>query len=465
MLKNIIFIFTIIISSVVFAEPFLPSGLGESTEPSLPSGLFGNTENNKTNFENENDSPFVFNGFIEGRLGGRTQNQNYERDISIGEIRLQTDIEYEKKGITGKFVADFLYDGVVENTELDLENGDGFMDLREANLAFSPFDFMDVKIGRQILTWGLGDLIFINDFFPKDWNSFFNGRDEEYLKSPSDAFKMSLFSETINLDFVYTPRHDESRYIDGRRLSFFSPNLMRPSGENDAIVDGNERNDFFNEDEIAMRLYRNFGSAEVAIYHFNGYWGTPEGQNSSGEYFFPELQIWGASLRTPFGKGILSLEAGYYDSHEDKDGKNAFIRNSEARYLVGYEQELFSNFTTNLQYYTERMQDHGDYLANLPAGMPIKDNIREVWTLRFTHLMMQQKLILSLFNYYSPTDKDGYVRPKITYKATDSLMVEFGGNVFWGKEEILTTGVSEHTTFFGQFEDNSNVFAGIRYTF
>ena len=51
----------------------------------------------------------------------------------------------------------------------------------------------------------MGDLLFINDLFPKDWVSFFVGRDDEYLKAPSDSLKASFFNELFNLDFVYTP--------------------------------------------------------------------------------------------------------------------------------------------------------------------------------------------------------------------------------------------------------------------
>ena len=96
--------------------------------------------------------------------------------------------------------ADFVYDELADDIEkIDLNTGDGFIDLRELNILFTPIDIMDVKAGRQILTWGTGDLLFINDLFPKDWNSFLLGRDEEYLKAPSDAVFASFFPALGNL--------------------------------------------------------------------------------------------------------------------------------------------------------------------------------------------------------------------------------------------------------------------------
>ena len=66
-----------------------------------------------------------------------------------------------------------------------------WIDPREAWLSTQPLDFLDLKAGRQVVTWGTGDLLFINDLFPKDWQSFILGRDEEYLKAPSDTVKVA----------------------------------------------------------------------------------------------------------------------------------------------------------------------------------------------------------------------------------------------------------------------------------
>jgi len=125
-------------------------------------------------------------GFYEIRSGYRTRKDKYQKDMSIMENRLQLDISSYTDWADLKFRGDLFGDLITEQADFDI---------REAYLSSSPFDFMDLKVGRQILTWGTGDLVFINDLFPKDWQSFFIGRDTEYLKAPSDAAKISLFSE------------------------------------------------------------------------------------------------------------------------------------------------------------------------------------------------------------------------------------------------------------------------------
>lgn len=113
---------------------------------------------------------FEFNGVIDTRVGTRIQNDPYQKDLSIGEFRLQLETEKEFDDFTFNFVADFVLDPVFDHYAVDLTNGEGALDLRQMNVVFSPLDFMDVKLGRQILTWGTGDLLFINDLFAKDWN-------------------------------------------------------------------------------------------------------------------------------------------------------------------------------------------------------------------------------------------------------------------------------------------------------
>ncbi len=155
------------------------------------------------------DMPIEIHGFYELRSGYRLRKDKYQKDMSVMETRLQLDLSSNLDWADLKFKGDVLGCLVTERADFDL---------REAYVFTMPFDFMDLKIGRQILTWGTGDLVFINDLFPKDWQSFFIGRDVEYLKAPSDAVKVSLFSGWANLDVAYTPKFDSDRFISGERI-------------------------------------------------------------------------------------------------------------------------------------------------------------------------------------------------------------------------------------------------------
>lgn len=396
-------------------------------------------------------------GFWEARGGYRTQSDPYEKSASTMETRLQLRYQHDWDNASVKVVPDVVFDDVEDDrSSLRLDEGLGWLDLREANLLLRPGEAMDVKLGRQILTWGTGDLLFINDLFPKDWNSFFCGRDQEYLKAPSDAAKLSLFSATANLDLVYVPVFDRDRGIDGRRLSYWNSALGRRAGR-DAIVRADTPDRWVDDGELAARLYRNLGGYELAAYGYHGFWKSPGGMDPlSGRAIYPDLNVWGASVRGVIGKGIGHLEAGYYDSADDRAGDDPFVRNDEVRFLAGYEQELWADCTAGVQYYVEWMQDYDAYRESLPDATRAADEVRNVVTLRLTQSLLQQNLALSLFAYYSPTDADGYLRPNANYKVSDHWQVEAGGNWFFGREAW---------TFFGQFERNTNVYTAVRYSF
>jgi len=262
--------------------------------------------------------PIEVHGFYEMRAGYRTRKDKFAKDMSIMENRFQLDLYSYMEWGDIQVKGDVFGDLVEEQADFDL---------REANIFVRPFDFMDMKIGRQILTWGTGDLIFINDLFPKDWQSFFVGRDVEYLKAPSDALKVSLFGDWVNLDIVYTPRFDPDRYIDGTRLSYWSSPMGSLAGNN-AIVHTDTPDRWFRDDEIAARLYKTIKNYEVALYGYRGFWKSPGGRNAAmNQALFPDLNVYGASARGPVGKGIGNVEVGYYDSADDSSGKNALLNN------------------------------------------------------------------------------------------------------------------------------------------
>jgi len=448
------------------AEPVFPEGLGEPGGPSLPEGLTDTGPALPPGLDNDEQPvsteappaqrnpsrlpPDWLHGFWDVRASLRTQHDPAQpRDAILAETRLQLKAEKDWKRTLLEFTGDFVTDGVLEETDFDL---------RQLRLTWRPLDSLDVRVGRQVLTWGTGDMLFINDLFPKDWRSFFTGRDVEYLKAPTDAIKIGAFNDIVNVEFVYTPQSQPDRFIRGERISYWNPLYNRFEGRDNPLC-FNAPSTWFDDDELALRLYRNIGSYQVALYGYSGYWKIPGGQRLVPfmQASFPKLNVYGASMRGALGKGILHLETGYYDSRQDPHGDNPFVNNSEFRFLIGYERELAKEFTGAVQYYLEHMMDYDAYANGLLANLiATRDNDRHVFTVRLTKRLMNQNLILSLFTYYSPSDGDAYLRPGVKYKVHDRWTLECGGNVFMGES---------NSSFFGQFKNNTNVYVASRLAF
>lgn len=448
-----------LVTAIFGQAPSLPPGLEEPSEPSLPAGLIelGSPEESQKSIlepkkTSQSKSNLRFNATLDSTYGSLLQSNPASDDEALSEIRLQTRWTGSNKTFQYRLSTDWVADFLANSSEIDLRNGRGWIDPREVWISTQPLDFIDLKAGRQISTWGTGDLLFISDLFPKDWQALLLGREEEYLKAPSDAIKASLFSGTINLDLVYSPEFDPDRFVTGERISYFDAQSNAIQGI-DRIVQA----DYPSGGEFSTRIHRLFGNVEAALYFHQGYWKQPAGFDpESNLATFPKLNAFSASWRQPFSGGIANVEFGHYQSGDDSSGTDANIRNSETRFLVGFERELATNLTGSFQYYIERIGDYENMLDALSTGSQVPNRSRTMLTARLTQQLMMQDLRLSLFAFYSPSDNDAYLRPHISYTINDQWKVSAGANLFYGKKQ---------NTFFGQFEDSSNAYFSIRRSF
>lgn len=403
-------------------------------------------------------------GFAEAVTGAALADRaDHLSDYTIRETRLQ--LRGDMYGDLGesRFKIDLLSDQLRDETSVDL---------REAYVKFNAFaDNLEVRAGRQPTTWGTGDLIFINDMFPKDWVSFFTGRDDEYLKGPSDGLRLGLFNVLpFTVDFVYTPEFEPDNTPSGERLELWMPPRSATAPDNPVVMPKST----LDNGTYSMRLNRYFGSWNAAAYGYVGFWKSPMGalpdpvspSGEIGQFYYPELNVWGASVRGPFFGGVAWVEGGYYDSREDEAGMlDLFVPNSETRGLVGFERQWWSDFTGGMQFYWEGMQDHDRTAEALdgaiamgadPKDLYLKDENRTLLTVRLQQFMKYQTVNATLFGYYSPSDEDAYVRLSVAYDYSDQLKLTVGSNLFTGDDE---------RTMFGMNENNDNVYARVRFSF
>ncbi len=394
--------------------------------------------------EEESASP-QWHGFVETAVGGRVQDDPAlpDEDLTLADLRAQLEYADYLGDSRYSIKADLYADGVEHGLHGEL---------REALIDMSLSDNVDLRLGQQVLTWGTGDLLFINDMFPKDWVSYFAGRDDQYLKAPSASAKLSYYHDRANLDLVWTPVFTSDLFIDGERFSYFNAMAGQQTSMH-LIPDQPDKG--LDNGELALRLHGQTDGTEWALYGYRGYWKQPNAMSTGGQVYFSRLNTVGASVRGNFGGGIANAELGWYDG-EDSDGSNPRLPNDQLRVLLGFERELIPKLTASAQYYLEWTQDHAALAANDGNSPYRPDEKRHLWTLRLTYRAMQDNLILSWFNYWSPSDQDMFMRPSMTYRVDDSTAVVVGANLFSGEQAH---------TFFGQFEDASSVYARVRYSF
>lgn len=390
-------------------------------------------------------SDISLHGFLQGNYSFSTEANPDGGDFKWAEERVQLKLEASKEPFHLFFKTDAFYDHIDE--EGDLEVREGYIDYTAAK--------WDARIGRQIITWGLGDLIFINDVFPKDFEAFFSGRPLEYLKKGVDGLKVGIYPRFASFELVAVPFFEENNFPDPKRFHMFDP---FPG------LDRKERKPTKNLEntEIAIRAYRDVAGFDASLYFYRGFFRQqsqlPDDPVAPTRLtlFFPELSVYGASLQGRALDGVLSLEAAYYDSRQDRSGADPIIPNSQTRFLIGYQKQLWEDFTVGLQYYGEYMHDYSEYKRNLPPGFPKDHRLHDLVTVRLTQFLRHQTLRLSFFSFYSPSDGDYLLNPEIKYNFTDNIWGAVGAIIFGGSEERLQ---------FGQFDSNDNLYIQLRYEF
>lgn len=381
-------------------------------------------------------SPWKFSGFVEAGYGYFLQNNIVNSNASLAEITARVNLDYSHELFELVAKTEIIYDDIKD---------DAFGQARELNISFSPTSNSDVKLGRQILTWGTGDYIFLNDLFAKNWQSFFAGRDDQYLKAPSDSAKGTWYFGEYSFDLTWTPEFTPDIYLTGQRFSFYAPQtqeIVAPAN--------NFQVQQTNSSQWASRLSTNKNGVEYAIYGYKGFWSTPVGITENEIQplpYFPKMNAWGASVRLAIAGGLFNAEYANYHSSEDRKGENPWVANGQNRLLFGFEKEVVKDLTASVQFYLEQSKHYDNLLAHSQQPTLEVDKNRQLFTLRLTYRALQQKLILNLFTFYSPTDDDSYLKPSLSYRYNDQWLFSAGANIF--------SGDKKHT-FFGQHQQNSN---------
>ncbi|MGD2217507.1 MAG: hypothetical protein PVJ64_12160, partial [Gemmatimonadales bacterium] len=248
-------------------------------------------------------SDWPFHGFFQVNWSVRTTGAGraglLSRDFLLGEARLQLEFEqFSESGIAG-FLAkvDLFHDALSERADLELR--EGYVDFLASPVA--------LRLGRQIITWGVGDLIFINDVFPKDYVAFFSGRPLQYLKVGVDGLKLDVTSRLVSAELVLIPWFEPDRVPAPDRFVLFEPFPDLPPVERRPALR-------LSNGEVAIRVYRRLAGADVSLYAYRGFYGSPAPQPVGDPepdrllLRFPRLNVYGASLERAGMGGVVSAE-------------------------------------------------------------------------------------------------------------------------------------------------------------
>jgi len=421
-----------------------------------------------------------FEGFLELERGGHfgvPSKQEKQWIMDNIRFRLKTSKTVDNGGVFLK--VDFIEDGILHESKVDI---------REARIQYTPVEWMDLSIGKQVNTWGVADMVFINDLFPKNWVSNFLGRDMESMKDSANSYRMSSYFGNWTLDLVYHPDFAPDTTPTGCRFTVYNPNSMLDSSQEKLVENSStcgqattapQQTGEYSHGEFASRLKTQVSGFELALYTYTGFYKNPKGllQTSATtlQAKYPKLAVYGVSTEGQLGPGIFTFEAGLYQSREDLDGDNALIENSMLKNLFGYKIDVSENLGFGFQVYQERMQQYSDYeqgIINMAQSLGMtaaaakqsdmfkyrKEEVHNTYTLRIMFKAQQDTLRINLFTYQRPQDHDSFTKLDMNKRLDDNFEVTIGANVFTGEDHYEDRD-------FGMLRDDDNAFLRLKYLF
>ncbi len=409
-------------------------------------GFFGEIENIYSSYSD------MFDGYLEYRNFSYFRNDSSDDKI----IRMEgvIKLEYEKYlGNIGKILVSpkltFDNDNYSSSYIDELENK-GIrrlsFDLEEfyAELNFNNFD---VRIGKQIFSWGKADGFNPTDNLnPRDYIDLFV--EEEKIGVP--AINLLYYWNDFTFDLVFIPTYTTTRLplLDSRH-SFLDP-------ENIPVINGrNLPSDNISNSQTGIRILRHISGWDLSLSFYDGYDDLTQATVEDNESLTPRynrMRVVGGDFATTFGGlGIHGEVAQFmYDGENDENYFQYVFGFDYTWTNIIYDHDIFVILEYMGDKSTERQKVSKKVFGSGLARV-FTNSILSTVTYKFSDsLEFETKFAFNLDGHLS-----FLIKPEIRYDVNDNLKLTFGMNCIEGVQD----------TFFGQFEKDDRSYFFLRYSF
>ena len=337
---------------------------------------------------------------------------------------------------------------------LDLRLRELYLDLYFTNF--------DLRIGKQQVVWGKADGVFITDIVSPLNLTEFLLPDFDEIRTGVIATKFDYYIGNSTFEVIWMPIITPTETPSTSSIWYVAPDFpvapsfdyskqdIDPSLENSEIfvkystmtskIDFEIMGAYTWDDYPTMHVEKQFDMSS----------GSPvlTGLNITPEHH--RLSVGGGSFSTEIKGIILRGEAAYYNGKyfqtEDPLQLESIIQKDYLHYLVGLDF-IIGGVNLSTQFIQQTILDYDKYILNEEA--------ENTMTFLARYDLFRETLHLELFSYIGLTYNDALIRPKISYDFDDSFSILLGSNIFVGESDGR----------FGQYKDNSMIYAKLKYNF
>lgn len=379
-------------------------------------------------------------GFFDTYHALRTASPN---DWMASRSRVRGELTLEK-GNAGMFVSA----NAVYNSRL--KDQSGFF-LREAYLYYNQSG-LDIRAGRQIMTWGVADAMRITDIIsPMDFTEFLT-QDYDDIRIPVNGIRVKYTRPKWNAEAIVIPVSSFYELSTDRDnpWAVSLPGVTIPYSIN---LDGTPKKQFGNV-EYGGRIGAYLSGVDFNFYGLRTWNKMPVFRKTvaedgsllcEGEYH--RMTMLGADLSVPLGKFVVRAEvAEYFGEAQEPVVNAAVVTRNSTNALVGLDWYAGNDWQLGIQYSHKYISGNMSNVSSYRnSGMA---------TVRISKDLLHNTLSLSNFGYIDVANGGIYNRLYADYALTDQIHAFLGYDYFHADKGQ-----------FAMYGRNSEVWIKLKYSF
>ncbi|MDY0164821.1 DUF1302 family protein [Desulfobotulus sp.] len=291
---------------------------------------------------------------------------------------------------------------------------DSDLRVREGYVTFRSQGW-EARAGRQILIWGRADGVRIVDrLSPVDSRESVT-RELEEIRLGVDSLRASRWLENGELEFIWIPRFHGGKY-PGKDSPWW---LGAGTGPEEEKPDG------LDAMSLGLRLGHYASAFDFSLYALSAPMETAVIKETERKSY-PRTLMLGADAAFPAGDAVWRLETAWFDGWWWNSGDGGLaVERDRWMVLAGCDLTLSGSRTLGFQ-------AMGDWVPGATASMEQKA-FSSLFTLNAEQKLFRERLKLSGFVYYDPSDSDVYARTVLDWEIRDGVRLALGLHLFEGQ--------------------------------
>lgn len=314
------------------------------------------------------------------------------------------------------------------------------VELHELWVEKSLTPWLDMKLGRQIVSWGTSESFRVVDVVNPVNRQEFGMTDIEDIRLGQTMSRFDLYSGPWNLSaiLIHGEQHTETPQ-PGSDYNVGPLNRPSLSEENRDIL----------PDRFAAALTGRFSGWDAGLYAArveDDLFYLTRDSNNIAIRRYPDITMVGATLTKALGNVLLKAETAHLSGLRFSSLPENDVSQTET--LIGTEYSGFSETTLTVEVVHHHIHDFNDTLTS--DGH--KENLME-YAVRFSRTFLNETLEATLIAGFSGEKGDlgSFQRLEMEYDASDSLALQMGSVIYHGGDSAM----------YQKIADNDRVFATV----